>query len=55
MSDLLPNLPDLLAALSVTTPVGRDAAELARAAGAASTSDEVDAALDRVINRWATP
>ncbi len=54
MTDLLPNLPDLLAALS-SSPAGRDAMELAEAAGDAMTPDGVDAALDRVISRWATP
>lgn len=54
MADLIPNLADLLAALPTST-VGRDAAELATAAGAATTWDEVDAALDDVVNRWAVP
>lgn len=52
--DLLPNLPDLLAAVP-SSPAGRDAAELAEAAGEAMTPDDVDAALDLVIARWATP
>ncbi len=54
MTDLIPNLQDLLAALPAS-PAGRDAAELAKAAGAAITPDDVDAALDRVISRWASP
>lgn len=54
MTDLLPNLPDLLAALPASA-AGRDAAELAEAAGEAITPDDVDVALDRVISRWATP
>lgn len=51
---LLPNLPDLLVALP-SSPAGRDAAELAEAAGAAMTPDDVDDALDLVIAQWATP
>lgn len=54
VTDLLPNLPDLLATLP-SSSAGRDAAELAEAAGEATTPDDVDAALDRVISRWATP
>lgn len=54
VTDLLPNLPDLLAALP-SSAVGRDAAELAEAASEATTPDGVDDALDRVIERWATP
>jgi len=54
VTDLLPNLPDLLAALA-TSSAGRDAAELAGAAGEVMTVDDVDAALDRVVSRWATP
>lgn len=53
VAELIPNLDDLLAALPSTT-AGRDAAELATAAGTASTTSEVDDALDQVINRWAT-
>ncbi|MGI8537514.1 MAG: hypothetical protein ACR2K2_13745 [Mycobacteriales bacterium] len=53
MADLIPNLDDLLAALP-STPAGRDAAELATAAGTASTPAKVDDALDRVISRWVT-
>lgn len=50
----LPNLSELLAALP-PSPAGRDAAELAEAASEAMTLVDVDAALDRVISRWATP
>ena len=50
---LIPNLQDLLAVLP-TSPAGRDAAELAEAVGEATSLDDVDAALDRVIARWAT-
>ena len=54
MPDVIPNLLDLVAALPAS-PAGRDAAELAAAAGEAVTPSDVDAALDRVISRWATP
>lgn len=54
MSELIPNLPDLLAALPLSA-AGRDAAELAGAVGEATTPDDIDAALDGVISRWATP
>jgi len=54
VSDHVPNLPDLLAALP-SSAAGRDAAELVQAAGEAITQGEVDAALDSVISRWATP
>jgi len=50
---LIPNLQDLLAVLP-TSPAGCDAAELAEAVGEATSLDDVDAALDRVIARWAT-
>lgn len=53
VADLIPNLNDLLAALP-STPAGRDAAELAAAAGGASTPAEVDDVLDQVISRWVT-
>jgi hypothetical protein len=54
VTDLIPNLADLLAALPDST-AGRDAAELATAAAEANTWAEVDAALDDVVNRWLTP
>jgi len=54
VTDLIPNLADLLGALPSST-AGRDAAELAAAVGEVSTSAEIDAALDRVISRWVTP
>lgn len=54
MSDLIPNLPDLLSALP-SSAAGRDAAELAQAVDEATTQGEVDAALDHVISQWATP
>jgi len=54
VTDLIPNLPELLAALPPSA-AGRDAAELAEAADKAITPADVDAALDRVIGRWATP
>ena len=54
MSDLIPNLADILATLP-STPAGRDAAELAAAVDKASTWAEVDAALDAAADRWATP
>ncbi len=53
MADGIPNLADLLAALPLTL-AGRDAAELATAAGTANTPAKVDDALDQVIDRWAT-
>ena len=53
MADLFPNLEDLLAALPATA-AGRDAAQLATTAGEASTSADVDEALDRVVSRWAS-
>lgn len=46
VTDLLPNLPDLRAALP-SSAVGRDAAELAEAASEATTADGVDAAPPR--------
>ncbi len=54
VDDLIPNLTDLVAALPLSA-AGRDAAELAQAAGEATIPADVDAALDRVISRWATP
>lgn len=53
MSDLVPNLDDLLVALSGGTDAGRDAHELALAVASAHTWQEVDAALDHVVDRWA--
>ena len=54
MTDLIPNLADLLAALPASA-AGRDATELVAAARVASTWAEVDAALDQVVSRWASP
>ncbi len=54
MSDLVPNLDDLLVALPDGTKAGRDARELAQAVASADTWEDVDAALDRVVDRWAS-
>ena len=54
MTALIPNLADLLAALP-SDAAGRDAAELITVGGAATMPADVDAALDQVISRWATP
>ena len=54
MSNLIPNLADLLAALP-STQAGQDAAELVAVADESSTWAEVDAALDTLVETWATP
>jgi len=53
VSDLVPNLDDLTAALPATPP-GQDAAELIAAVSAAGSWQEVDSALDTVIRAWET-
>lgn len=52
MSDLLPNLNDLLAELSGSTPADRDARALAQVATEASTVAELDRALTSVVTDW---
>ncbi len=54
MTDLIPNLDDLLASLPASA-ARDDAAELAVAVRDATTWAEVDAVLDDVVTRWATP
>lgn len=51
VSDLIPNLEDLVAALPAT-PAGRDAAELTAAVSSAGSWHEVDSALDAVVDGW---
>jgi hypothetical protein len=53
VSDLIPNLDDVAAALPAT-PTGQDAAELAAAVSAAGSWLAVDSALDAVVGSWAT-
>lgn len=55
VTDLIPNLEDLLAALPLATSAGRDAAELASATSRANTWTDVDAVLDAVVTGWAMP
>lgn len=52
MSDLLPNLDDLLAEVPGPTPADRDARALAEAATDASTVAELDRALTSVVADW---
>ncbi len=52
MSDLLPNLDDLLAELPGSTPADRDARALAQAASNPSTVAELDRALTSVVAEW---
>ena len=52
VSNLLPNLDDLLAELPGPTPADRDARALARAATDASTVAELDQALTSVVTDW---
>lgn len=54
MSNLLPNLDDLLAELPGSTPADRDARALVEAANGASTVDELDQALNAVAMDWRT-
>jgi len=52
VTDLLPNLDDLIAALPANA-AGADAAQLARGVGASRSWQEADDALDAVVNSWA--
>lgn len=52
MSNLLPNLDDLLAELPGATPADRDARALAQAATSASTAAELDQALTSLVADW---
>jgi len=55
MSDLIPNLGALLEQLTGDTAGKRDARDLAEAVAGASTEEELDRAIDAVINTWGTP
>ena len=52
VSDLLPNLDDLLVELPESTPADRDARALAQAATAASAADELDRVLGALVASW---
>jgi hypothetical protein len=52
VSDLLPNLDDLLAELPGSTPADRDARALAQAATTASAADELDRVLGALVASW---
>jgi len=52
VSDLLPNLDDLLAALPGQEPSARDARAVAEAATSASTVAELDHALTSLVAGW---
>lgn len=52
MSNLLPNLDDLLTELPGATPGVADARALAQAASSASTVDELDQALTSLAADW---
>lgn len=54
MSNLIPNLTDLLTALPASE-AGVDAAELATAASSATSWADVDRVLDEITRGWATP
>lgn len=52
MSNLLPNLDDLLAELPGATPGAGDARAIAEAAATASTIDDLDKALGALALSW---
>lgn len=52
MSNLLPNLDDLLAALPGQEPSVRDARAVVEAAAGASTVGELDQALTSLVADW---
>lgn len=54
MSDLLPNLDDLLAALLRQDPSHRDARAVAEAAASALTVVELDQTLTSLVAGWRT-
>jgi hypothetical protein len=55
MSDLLPNLGALLEQLAGDSAGKRDARDLAEAVAVANTEEDLDRAIDAVINTWGTP
>jgi hypothetical protein len=52
VTDLLPNLDALREALPLSGQAADDARQMVDAVVAATTVDEVDAALDAVVVRW---